>query len=149
MAVAKKINGTIALEGSRLQIKADNNAQTSSVALNNVTVTVPDLSSHDEILFMNRCLKFKWVRVASEDALIARGELRLALNSIIVARYQWQKPIVTNVTWSSAGTWLNKQAIKAVDWKLVRGGIGINAPVPEPDSGVSINLNAKILNIDV
>ena len=78
-------------------------------------------------------LKFEWVGVASEDALIARDELRLALGSTIVACYQRQKASVTNVVESSADTQLNKQAIKAVDWKLVRGGIGINTPVPEPD----------------
>ena len=82
-------------------------------------------------------LKFEWLGVASDDAAMLRDELKLALGSAIVARYQRQKPL--NNTNSPN---------KAVDWKILRGGIGINAPVPEPDSGVAVNMNAKTLNID-
>ncbi|MFJ2987682.1 YhdP family protein [Collimonas sp. NPDC087041] len=90
-------------------------------------------------------LKFEWVGVASDDASIARDELRLALGSTIVARYQRQKAINKSV---AEGGPANSPAVKPADWKLLRGGIGINAPVPEPDSGVAINLNAKVLNVD-
>jgi uncharacterized protein YhdP len=33
-------------------------------------------------------------------------------------------------------------------WKLVRGGIGVNVPAPEPDSGMMINASLKSLNVD-
>ncbi|GAC1333665.1 MAG: hypothetical protein NVSMB28_30680 [Collimonas sp.] len=82
-------------------------------------------------------LKFEWLGAASDDAAMLRDELRLTLGSAIVARYQRQKPL------SSPNS-----TAKAVDWKILRGGIGINAPAPEPDSGVAVNLNAKSLNID-
>lgn len=82
-------------------------------------------------------LKFEWLGVASDDAAMLRDELKLTLGAAIVARYQRQKPL------NSPGG-ANKEA----DWKILRGGIGINAPVPEPDSGVAVNLNAKSLNID-
>jgi len=82
-------------------------------------------------------LKFEWLGAASDDAAMLRDELRLTLGSAIVARYQRQKPL------NSPGG-ANKEA----DWKILRGGIGINAPLPEPDSGVAVNLNAKSLNID-
>jgi uncharacterized protein (TIGR02099 family) len=82
-------------------------------------------------------LKFEWLGAASDDAAMLRDEIKLALGSAIVARYQRQKPL--NSPNSTA---------KAADWKILRGGIGINAPAPEPDSGVALNLNAKSLNID-
>ncbi|WP_395822856.1 YhdP family protein [Collimonas sp.] len=93
-------------------------------------------------------LKFEWVGVASDDPSIARDELRLALGSAIVARYQRQKEIVKSFADSGVSSQLNSQTSKPADWKLLRGGIGINAPLPDPESGVAINLNAKILNVD-
>ena len=33
-------------------------------------------------------------------------------------------------------------------WRVVRGGIGVNAPAPEPDEGLNINVNLRALNID-
>jgi uncharacterized protein (TIGR02099 family) len=87
-------------------------------------------------------LKFEWLGAVSDDATIARDELKLALGSAIVARYQRQKPVIKIESGAIAP--LNK----AAEWKVVRGGIGINAPAPEPDNGVAINLNAKTLNLD-
>ncbi|HWW03748.1 YhdP family protein [Collimonas sp.] len=83
-------------------------------------------------------LKFEWLGMASDDAAVARDELKLALGSAIVARYQRQKPLNKSVAENG----------KAADWKILRGGIGINTPAPEPDSGVAVNLNAKTLNLD-
>ncbi|MDB5768763.1 MAG: putative exported protein [Collimonas fungivorans] len=82
--------------------------------------------------------KFEWLGVASDDAAVARDELKLALGSAIVARYQRQKPLGKNAVENG----------KPADWKILRGGIGINSPLPEPDSGVAINMNAKTLNVD-
>ncbi|MFJ1470746.1 YhdP family protein [Massilia orientalis] len=33
-------------------------------------------------------------------------------------------------------------------WIVKRGGIGVNVPAPEPDSGMMINVNMKALNVD-
>ena len=76
-------------------------------------------------------LKFEWVGVPSDDALHLRDEIRLALGTAITARYQRQKTIE-----------------KDAEWKVLRGGIGVNTPTPEPDSGVVVNLNTKSLNLD-
>lgn len=83
-------------------------------------------------------LKFEWLGVPSDDAAIVRDELKLALGSGIVARYQRQKPVVK----------AENGVVAAADWKVMRGGIGINTAAPEPDSGLAINLNAKTLNLD-
>ncbi|MYM21898.1 TIGR02099 family protein [Duganella sp. FT135W] len=58
-------------------------------------------------------------------------DIRITLGSNIAARYQRQK--LSN----------SKQ-----HWKLVRGGIGVNAPAPEPDSGLAFHLNMRELNVD-
>ncbi|PWF54922.1 TIGR02099 family protein [Massilia glaciei] len=60
---------------------------------------------------------------------LARDEIRLTLGSSIAARYLRQK----------AGDG---------PWRVLRGGIGVNLPPPEPDSGVIVNVNMKSLNVD-
>jgi uncharacterized protein (TIGR02099 family) len=56
-------------------------------------------------------------------------DIRISLGSGIAARYQRQK-------------------LGKAHWKLVRGGIGINTPAPEPDSGLAFNINMRTLNVD-
>jgi uncharacterized protein (TIGR02099 family) len=58
-----------------------------------------------------------------------RDDMRIGLGNGISARYQRQK-------------------IGKAPWKLVRGGIGVNAPAPEPDSGMAFNINLRALNVD-
>ncbi|MRW87634.1 TIGR02099 family protein [Pseudoduganella sp. FT26W] len=60
---------------------------------------------------------------------LLHDDIRINLGSGIAARYQRQKQ--------------GKQ-----HWKLVRGGIGINVPAPEPDSGMAFNINMRELNVD-
>ncbi|WP_343730296.1 YhdP family protein [Duganella sp.] len=60
---------------------------------------------------------------------LLHDDIRIALGSGVAARYQRQKQ--------------GKQ-----HWKLVRGGIGINTPAPEPDSGLAFNINLRQLNVD-
>ena len=75
------------------------------------------------------------VRFVLTSGLVADGagalhdDIRIALGSNIAARYQRQK-------------------IGKTHWKLVRGGIGVNAPAPEPDSGMAFNINLRALNVD-
>ena len=56
-------------------------------------------------------------------------DIRISLGGNMAARYQRAKSA--------------KQP-----WKLVRGGIGIATPAPEPDSGLAYNINLRALNVD-
>ncbi|MES2129202.1 MAG: YhdP family protein [Pseudomonadota bacterium] len=60
---------------------------------------------------------------------LARDDIRITLGSTMGARYQRQR--------QGKGP-----------WTVVRGGIGVNAPPPEPDSGLMVNVSLKSLNID-
>ncbi|WP_186957131.1 YhdP family protein [Undibacterium umbellatum] len=74
-------------------------------------------------------LHFELMPQAGPDAQTLRDEIRLSLGNSINARYSRQKQ-------------------GASPWQIVRGGIGVNAPVPEPDSGLNANIEFKSLNID-
>jgi uncharacterized protein (TIGR02099 family) len=65
----------------------------------------------------------------ANEAGLASDEIRIALGSTIAARYQRQK--------QGRGP-----------WSVVRGGVGVNLPAPEPDSGMMVNVNLKSLNVD-
>ncbi|MFC0169312.1 YhdP family protein [Pseudoduganella danionis] len=56
-------------------------------------------------------------------------DIRISLGGNMAARYQRAKT--------------GKQA-----WKLVRGGIGIATPAPEPESGLAYHVNLRALNVD-
>ncbi|WP_432382259.1 YhdP family protein [Duganella sp. P38] len=56
-------------------------------------------------------------------------DIRISLGGSVAARYQRQK-------------------MPRQHWKLVRGGIGVNAPAPEPDSGMAFNINMRQFNVD-
>lgn len=60
-----------------------------------------------------------------------RDELRLTLGRMIEARYSRRKPDDRNAA-----------------WRVVRGGIGVNAPAPQPDSGLVANLAVDRLDAD-
>ncbi|MES2759387.1 MAG: YhdP family protein [Pseudomonadota bacterium] len=65
----------------------------------------------------------------ANEAGLARDEIRLSLGSAVAARYQRQRQ-------------------GRAPWSVVRGGIGVNVPAPEPDSGLTFNVNMKALNVD-
>ncbi|OWW19705.1 hypothetical protein AYR66_09540 [Noviherbaspirillum denitrificans] len=75
-------------------------------------------------------LKFELIGLPNGDQGIQRDEIKLFLGSAIAARYERQK------------------ANGEPDWKVVRGGIGVNVPPPMPDSGVIANVSMKSLDID-
>ena len=77
----------------------------------------------------NLPLHFVLNGVLPNEAGMAHDEIRIALGAGITARYQRQK---------SAGR----------AWTVLRGGVGINVPAPEPDSGMMVNANMKSLNVD-
>jgi uncharacterized protein (TIGR02099 family) len=77
-------------------------------------------------------LKFELQGLASEDPLAARDEIKVSLGPLLSARYTRQRAVE-----------------KGAPWVVLRGGIGVNAPAPQPDSGVIINVNMKSINLDV
>eukprot|EP01133_Synstelium_polycarpum_P017915 gene17915-21368_t len=74
-------------------------------------------------------VKFTLTGNAANAAGLRTDEIRIALGAGIAARYQRQKQ--------------GKEP-----WRLVRGGIGVNVPAPEPDSGMMLNVNMKALDVD-
>ena len=60
---------------------------------------------------------------------VARDEIRVALGEGVAARYLREKT-------------------GRAPWTVLRGGIGVNVPAPEPDSGMMINVNMRALNVD-
>jgi uncharacterized protein (TIGR02099 family) len=76
-------------------------------------------------------LKFELIGLLSDDAAVTRDEIKISLGSAIAARYLRQKPNT-----------------KDGAWQVVQGGIGVNTPAPQPDSGLIANVNLDSLNID-
>ena len=66
---------------------------------------------------------------AANEAGLAHDEIRIALGSAVEARYQRER--------QDKGT-----------WRLLRGGIGVNVPAPQPDSGMALHASVKSLNVD-
>lgn len=76
-------------------------------------------------------LRLLMVPVSLSDQSVQSEEMRISLGKSISARYLLQKPNA-----------------KSASWKMVRGGIGVNVPAPQPDKGLGINLNVPLFNID-
>lgn len=76
-------------------------------------------------------LRFTLVPQAPYDELMQSEDIRITLGKNLAARYVRQRSVAKNTP-----------------WKLVRGGIGVNVPVPMPDSGLAINLDVPSLSID-
>ena len=66
---------------------------------------------------------------AGPDAPLQRDEIKLTLGTSMAARYLRQRQ-------GKSG------------WKVLNGGIGVNAPAPEPDEGLTVNAHMKTLNVD-
>ncbi|MCU6435522.1 TIGR02099 family protein [Undibacterium sp. Jales W-56] len=76
-------------------------------------------------------LHFELVPQVAADANQLRDEIKVNLGTAINARYQRQKSTESNAS-----------------WQVLRGGIGVNAPAPEPDSGLNANIDFKAVNVD-
>jgi uncharacterized protein (TIGR02099 family) len=79
----------------------------------------------------NMPLHFEMRPVVSGNAVMMRDDIKLALGSVINARYQRQRSRERNAA-----------------WQVLRGGIGVNLPAPEPDSGLHANIDIDSLNVD-
>ncbi|TWI51424.1 uncharacterized protein (TIGR02099 family) [Pseudoduganella flava] len=78
-------------------------------------------------------LRFVLNGAGANEAGLARDDIRITLGNGIEARYQRQR---------------QHQGIEHGPWHLVRGGIGVNVPAPEPDSGLALAVNMKSINVD-
>jgi uncharacterized protein (TIGR02099 family) len=76
-------------------------------------------------------LKFEMAGLPSDDAATVRDEVKLSLGSAIATRYVRQKSLEKNAS-----------------WRVVQGGIGVNVPAPQPDSGLIASVNLKSLDVD-
>jgi uncharacterized protein YhdP len=65
------------------------------------------------------------------DPTVQQEEIRINLGRAMSARYLRQRVNAKNAP-----------------WKLIRGGIGVNQPAPQPDTGVALNLVLPALNVD-
>ena len=74
-------------------------------------------------------LHFVLAGVPGRDGGISRDNISVSLGGAIAAGYERQKQ-------------------GREPWRVLRGGIGINLPAPEPDSGVMVNASMKSLNVD-
>ena len=63
------------------------------------------------------------------DTQLQRDEIKITLGPSIAARYLRQR--------QGRGA-----------WKVLSGGVGVNAPAPEPEDGMTVNANMKTLNVD-
>ena len=76
-------------------------------------------------------LRFELAAAASAQPSELRDELRLVLGKAIEARYSRRKP-----------------DDRHAEWQVVRGGIGVSVPAPQPDSGLMLNLAVDRLDTD-
>ncbi|MET0964728.1 MAG: YhdP family protein [Noviherbaspirillum sp.] len=76
-------------------------------------------------------LRFELAAAPSAQPPELRDELRLALGKAIEARYSRRKP-----------------DDRRADWEVVRGGIGVNAPAPQPERGLQLNVAVDRLDTD-
>ena len=79
----------------------------------------------------NMPLHFEMRPVVSANPAVMRDDIKLALGTVINARYQRQRSVERNAV-----------------WQVLRGGIGVNLPAPEPDSGLHANIDIDSLNVD-
>jgi len=121
-----RFNATVSVKKKQPEIIVESNLQ--GVAID---FPAPLRKTATEIL----PLKFELNALPEEDAKGMRDEMKLTLGPAISARYIRQK-------------FADKSAKNAPAWKLISGGIGVNVPAPEPESGLVANMNIKSLNMD-
>jgi uncharacterized protein YhdP len=76
-------------------------------------------------------LRIELVPQINTDSSVLQDELRIHLGNAVHAKYVRQK-----------------NADKQASWQLLRGGIGVNVPAPEPLRGVAVNIESNVLHVD-
>lgn len=121
VAGATRYSGTVTVRDHQLQVAVDS-------SLNGLALDLPAPLQKGGADSMP--LRFLLTAGLTPDAGgLLHDDIRISLGSSVAARYQRQKATRQH-------------------WKLVRGGIGVNAPAPEPDSGTSFHINLHQLNVD-
>lgn len=69
--------------------------------------------------------------LANDRSGARRDEIKASLGSTISARYQRRKNPATDG-----------------NWEVLAGGIGVNVPAPQPESGLVVNVNLRALDLD-
>lgn len=118
---AARYNGTVTVRDHQLTVAVDSNLAGLGLDLP-APVAKPAADAMP--------LRFLLTSALAADAGGAlRDEIRIALGTGVAARYERQKS-------------------GKAPWKLVRGGIGINTPAPEPDAGLAVNISLPALDVD-
>jgi len=81
-------------------------------------------------------LRYVQTGLALDNSGVQRDSIRINLGAAISALYQRERNVSTT---SAAGS---------TPWRIVRGGIGVNAQPPEPATGVQANISVPSLHID-
>jgi uncharacterized protein (TIGR02099 family) len=115
-----RYNGLITANGHRVQVAIDSNL----VGLGLDFPAPANKAASDSI-----ALKFSLSSDGANAGGLMRDEIRIALGSSVAARYQRTKQ--------------GKEP-----WQVVRGGIGANVPAPQPDGGMMISADMKLLDVD-
>jgi uncharacterized protein (TIGR02099 family) len=113
---------TVAVKSKRVEITAESNLR--GLGLN---LPAPMHKAPNDAM----PLKFE-LATAPSDSAVLRDSIKISLGSTMAASYLREK----NATDNNAS------------WRMVRGGVGVNTPVPEPDSGLGLNVSLRSLNID-
>jgi uncharacterized protein (TIGR02099 family) len=119
---ASRYNATISVKKNLAEVIVDSSLQ--GLALD---LPVPLRKSAVESL----PLRFELAGLPADTAQNQREEIKVSLGSAVSARYLRTKAAGKNAT-----------------WQVVRGGIGVNTPPPEPADGLHLNVSLRTLNID-
>ncbi|MYM82185.1 TIGR02099 family protein [Duganella sp. FT50W] len=118
---ATRYSGTVTVRDHQVQIAVDS-------SLNGLALDLP--APLQKTAADSMPVRFLLSSGLTPDAAgLLHDDIRISLGTSVAARYQRQKQ--------------GRQ-----HWQLVRGGIGVNTPAPEPDSGMAFNLSMHELNVD-
>ena len=120
LAGSTRYTGAITVRDHQLQVMVD-----STLAGMALDFPAPGNKTADTAL----PLHFVLTGAAPAEGERARDEIKIAVGNLVNARYLRQR--------NAKGA-----------WKVLSGGVGVNLPAPEPDSGMMVNVNMKSLNVD-
>ncbi len=67
---------------------------------------------------------------AADGVPVQQDEMKVSFGKVVNVRY------------------LRQKTLESAPWKVISGGIGVNVPAPQPDSGVSAYIELASLNVD-
>jgi uncharacterized protein (TIGR02099 family) len=120
MTGGARFSGTVSVRDRQLQIALDSN-----LAGMGVNLPAPLGKPAADLLPLHFALAGQ---PAGPDG-VGRDDIRISLGNVAAARYVRER--------RPHGA-----------WTVVRGGIGVNVPAPEPEAGMLINVDMKALNVD-